>query len=122
MRSRKISHNQLSLPFGQIQAQAFDYENRQKFFWFLVGASILSLGAYMYAIAATAHNTAVRQNLEAEIGNRTAELSSLEFKHIALKNAVTLEVAHSYGFTEVEKPLYVSRLAGSALTLNTPVR
>ena len=122
MRRIKINHNQLSLPFDSIKSGTISYEDRVRFFWTLASISLLALTAYIYAINATAHNIAVRQHLEREVSQMSAELSILEFKHIALQNAVTIEVARNYGFSEVKQPLYVSRESEDTLTLNSVKR
>ena len=113
-----ISENQLSLPFGERSARTISYEDRARFFWFLVSISLLSLLFYIYAVNATAHHIAVRENLESEVSETSVRLSTLEFTSIALKNDITLEVAHSYGFKEALQPLYVSRDTSYSLTLN----
>jgi hypothetical protein len=116
------NHNQLALPFGEVSARSLSLEDRQRAFWFLCFVCLSSIAVYIYAINATAHHLAVRQNLEKEVAQAAAEIGTLEFAHIELKNAVTIETAHEYGFTEVKQPLYVTRSSASALTLNTPVR
>lgn len=119
---RKNFHNenQPHLPFTQVRSRAISYEDRERAFWFLVSASLLSLIIYIYAINAAAHHIAVRQNLEKQVAETSARIGSLEFNVIALKNNVTLEVARSYGFEEVKAPLYVSRSASlNTLTFNT---
>ncbi len=109
----------MPLPFGQARSRSISYEDRERAFWFLVSASLLSLIVYVYAINAAAHHIAVRQNLEKQVAETNASLGSLEFNVIALKNNVTLEVAQSHGFTEVKAPLYVSRTASeNTLTFN----
>lgn len=119
--SRKITfnQNQLPLPFREKRSVAISLDDRQRFFWFLSGAALLSLVVYFYAINATAHHIAVRQNLEKEVAQAAAKLGSLEFSYIELRNAITIETAHQYGFKEVKQPLYVTRDSGSSLTLNT---
>lgn len=121
-RKFKFNGNQLPLPFGERGARAIGLDQRQKAFWFMVSLSLCSLLVYVYAINAAAHHIAVRQNLEREVAETTGRLSSLEFATISLKNAVTIETAREYGFTEVKEPLYVSRGGAESLTLNTPVR
>ena len=118
----KFNTNQLSLPFSNKSGRALAIEDRQKAFWFLVSVSLCSLLVYVYAINAAAHHIAVRQNLEREVAETNARLSSLEFATIELKNSVTIETAHEYGFTEVKEPLYVSRGSAESLTLNTVAR
>lgn len=134
MSNKKINfnYNQLSLPFGERgrdfgrSARALlgaGQEERERYFWFLASVSVCALLVYIYAINASAHNIAIRQNLERQVAESRSDLSALEFQAIALKNDITLEVAESHGFKEVSKPLYVSRGSkGTALTLNTVTR
>jgi hypothetical protein len=123
MNKRYISNqSQLYLPFSEARSHAITLEDRQRFFWFMASVSLFSLGIYIYAINAAAHHIAVRQNLESEVQEIHGRLSSLEFDSIALKNAITIDTAREYGFTEVKEPLYVSRSSSQSLTLNTVSR
>ncbi len=115
-----ISENQLALPFGQAGSKVNSYESRERLFWLFASVSVVSIFMYVYAINAAAHHIAVRQNLEKEVSSMNTDLSTLEFKAIELKNAVTIETAQEFGFSEVRQPLYVSRSSsGNSLTLNT---
>jgi hypothetical protein len=121
---KNINLNQLPLPFLPTQAgagrraYALSYDDRAKLFWFLAGAFLFALATYVYAVNATAHHVAERAALEREAANLSAEIATLEFEAIALKNDITIEVARSYGFTEVEKPLYVSAEKAGSLSFN----
>lgn len=95
------------------------YDNRVRLFWTLVTVSLLSLFVYIYAINATARHIADRQNRERQITKISADLNSLEFAYIELKNNVTLELAYEYGFREAKSPLFVSRARPVSLTINT---
>lgn len=68
-----------------------------------------SLLLYIYAVLATVHHTVDRESYQSLGASLTAEVSELEFKDIALKNKVNLDVALASGFIEVSHPLYVSR-------------
>ena len=98
------------------------YDNRVRLFWTLVTFSILSLFVYIYAINNTARNIAVRQNFEKQITDTSTKLDSLEFAYIELKNNITIELAHNYGFQEVRNPLYVSRTSRASLSFNNSRR
>lgn len=98
--------------------KAISYEQRANFFWFMVCASILSLFIYFYSVSAMARNTAIRQNLEAQLADTGGRIGGLEFSYIELKNSITSELAHQYGFREIRNPLYVSRNAANSLTLS----
>lgn len=101
------------------KTKAISYDSRVRFFWFLVTISVMSLGVYVYAINSTARNIAARQVLERQIAEVSANLESLEFAYIELKNNVTMELAYQYGFREARNPLYVSRSPKTSLTFNT---
>lgn len=120
----KINLNQLPLPFLPAQGgvkgatRAISYDDRAKLFWFLAGAFLFALATYMYAVNATAHHVAERAALEREAANLSAEIATLEFQAIAMKNDISIEVARAYGFVEVEKPLYVSADKADSLSFN----
>ncbi len=99
--------------------KTISYDNRVYFFWTMVTVSFLSLFIYIYAVNATARNIVTRQGLEKQIASASANLNSLEFAYIELKNDVTIELAYLYGFKEVKNPLYVSRTNSTSLSYNT---
>lgn len=106
----------------RIKAKVISYENRVRFFWTLAAICLALLFVYIYSINATARNIAERQSWERQMARINSELNSLEFTYIELKNDVTLELAHQYGFREARNPLYVSRTQNSSLSYNTPER
>lgn len=95
------------------------YDYRARLFWLLIGSSLLALLVYVYAINSTAHNIALRQNLERQISQSSANLDALEFAYLELKNDITIEMATNQGFKEVKNPLYVSRAPRASLSFNT---
>jgi len=99
--------------------KTISYESRVQFFWVLTGISVLSLFVYIYAVASTAKNIALSENLEEKITSVLSELEPLEFTYIELKNSVTLELANSLGFKEIKNPLYISRNEAPSLSFNT---
>jgi len=99
--------------------KTISYQDRVRFFWIMSAISILSLFVYIYAINVTTRNAALGQNLERQMGRAGAELDSLEFAYIKLKNNVTLELAYERGFKETKNPLYVSRRPNASLSFNT---
>ncbi len=99
--------------------KTISYQDRVRFFWIMSAISILSLFVYIYAINVTTRNAALGQNLERQMGRAGAELDSLEFAYIKLKNNVTLELAYERGFKETKNPLYVSRRPNTSLSFNT---
>jgi|GEM_PF-1035048 len=123
MKKTRISENQLTLPFFSAQGARvvpLSIEDRTRIFWSVTGLFLISLMAYIYGINALSRTAALRQNLEREAMTLAADLATLEFQYISLKNDVTIEVAATRGFSEVKKPLYVSRHSEpSSLSLNT---
>ncbi len=101
-----------------LKTKTITYDHRVRYFWLLVGIAVLSIFTYIYGISATAKNIAMRESLEDQIIEVTANLNALEFQYIALKNNITLDLAYSYGFREAKSPLYISR-TGSTLSFNT---
>lgn len=80
----------------------------------------MSLFVYIYAVNSISRNIATRQSLERQAGIISTNLDALEFSYIELQNNVTIELAHNYGFKEVDKPLYVSRTnPETSLSFNT---
>lgn len=104
-----------------IRTITHSYDYRVRVFWTFSSIIAVSLGLYVYAVLATVSHTASREALLSESQNLTARVSELEYRDIALKNTLSLDVALERGFSEVTKPLYVSRSA-STLTLNTVSR
>ncbi|MBX4199074.1 hypothetical protein KW800_02245 [Candidatus Parcubacteria bacterium] len=96
-------------------------DHRARIFWALISISGLLLGLYVYAVLATVSHTVSRESLLGESQALSARVSELEYKDIALKNTLSLDVALAKGFSEVVKPLYVSRTRGT-LTLNVVSR
>ena len=105
-----------------IKSTTFSYENRARTFWTLVFLSIAFLVVYVLAVNATVRNTVVRENLEEQGLNLSAVIGELEFTHIALKNGISLDLAHARGFRDVVSPIYVSRTVSHTLSLNTDNR
>ena len=121
-----LNLNQLSLPFSSLGSKrgmaralsSVSYDDRAKAFWFLTGACLFALATYVYAVNATAHHVAERAALEREASDLSAEIATLEFRSIALKGDITLDLARQYGFEEVEKPLYVASDKADSLSFN----
>ena len=84
-------------------------------FWTLVGVLLLSLGFYMYFINITVHNVVARQNLESEASELTLEIGNQEFQYITARNSVTMALAHSLGFQDVEVKTFISKKADTAV-------
>lgn len=100
------------------KVKAISYEDRERMFYFLCLAALASVIFYIYGINATARNVAQRGELEKRVEAVQAELATLEFQYIALKNSITLNRALSLGFQEVRNPLFVTRGETARLSFN----
>lgn len=100
------------------KTRTISYNHKVRLFWALIVISGLSLFTYIYTINITARNIAERQNLERDISRISANLDSLEFSYVKLKNSVTIELALERGFRETKNPLYISRSSATALSFN----
>ena len=85
--------------------------NRERIiFWTLSTILLFSLGFYMYFIQTTIHNVVIRQNSESEISKMTLSLGTKEFEYISKSNAITLQLAYSFGFKEAQVKNYISQI------------
>ncbi len=104
------------------KTKIISYDQRVCFFWLLAAVSIISFFVYIYAINAIARNIAVKQGLERQIANMSANFESLEFAYIELRNNVTVELAYQRGFQEARSLLYIPRARPQSLSFNTSNR
>ena len=100
--------------------KAISYDSRARVFWLMVTTLVCLVFIHVIAVGATTRNIALRQELEKEIMSLEAEIGSLEFTSISQKNAISLELALSRGFSEKRNPAYIASVEGGLgkLTLN----
>ncbi len=79
--------------------------------WIIVGLCLL----YVYFMNQTVFNVAKRASLEQEMITRNSNISELEFKGIALRNNIDMQLAYSLGYKEIKDPRYVSKTPSTAL-------
>jgi hypothetical protein len=89
------------------------FETRAKTFWTLVTISVACLVVYIYAVNATVHNTVTRVALQEQNAAIATKIGEMEFSYIGLKNNISLAVAYTRGFHNVDEPIYISRGAHS---------
>jgi len=96
------------------EAILLQLHNREKtIFWSLIGILFVFAGLYMYFINATIHNVVAKQNLENEASHLTLAIGSQEFKYIQMRNNVTLAMAYSLGYKDVENKTFISKKPSS---------
>jgi hypothetical protein len=84
--------------------------NREKtIFWSLIGAFFLFAGLYVYFINTTIHNVVAKQNLETEASQLNLAIGRQEFQYIQMRNNVTLGLAYSLGFEDVQNKTFISK-------------
>lgn len=98
--------------------KAISYDVRIRAFWTLASVCIIAFAVYIYAVNMTIRNTAIRQKLESDVTELAVDQSALEFARISRSQEISIEVAYAHGFEDVDAPLYISRVPGSALTYN----
>jgi hypothetical protein len=104
------------------KTKAISYDARIRAFWTLSAISVLAFAVYIYSVNMTIRNTALRSDLEAQVGEMSVDQSGLEFAYIKKSREINMDVAYAHGFHDAPAPLYVSRTTGSALTYNTRTR
>ncbi len=93
--------------------------NEKIIFRVLLGVLIFSLAFYIFCIRATIHNVVARQNLESESSKLTLSIGNQEFEYIAKRNAVTLQLAYSLGFSDAQVKNYISQNPGTKVAFLT---
>ena len=87
--------------------------------WSSFLALCLTFGLYIYLVNKTVFNVVAPQNAERQVSDLNSKVSDMEFKSMALKSSVTLEMAHSLGFSEVSTINFISPQApGKNLSFN----
>ncbi len=84
--------------------------NKEKsIFWMLIVCLVFFAAFYAYCVHSTVRNVVTRQNLEAESARISLSIGTKEFQYISLRNNISLEKAHTLGFTEVATKSFVGR-------------
>lgn len=92
--------------------------NREKtIFWSLLLTLLISIGFYMYFINTTVRNVVAAQNLEAKISALNLSISNKEFKYISSRNSVTLNLAYSMGFKDIQSKTYITEKSTKSVSI-----
>ena len=90
----------------------------KKIFWGVFALLFLLGTSYAFFVNKTILNIVERESLEEEVATLNSQISELEFDCIALKNNITIDYAHSVGFSNANNVKFASRkLAGQGLSL-----
>jgi len=91
----------------------------KKLFWFFSVALFSSFFFYAYFVNQTILNIVERENFEEEIAVLNSEISELEANYLDLKNKITLDYAHSLGFSDAKNIKFASnKLYSQGLSLS----
>lgn len=85
------------------------YTNRKVGIRMLGSAITLCLFLYAYLVVGIIFNGSTIEYIERKISQESSELSDLESRYIALKNSISIDVAHNLGFVEAPDPIYLAR-------------
>ncbi|MBX4198206.1 hypothetical protein KW782_02615 [Candidatus Parcubacteria bacterium] len=74
---------------------------------------------YAYLINRTIMNVVAREKTEQKIAVLSSVIGELEFKHMASKNRITLELAYEKGFLDTIPAQFIARSGRAILSYNT---
>lgn len=99
-------------------AQPYLFERR--FFIVLIFSIFILSGLYIFFVSSSIINVLVREEIELEMAKLHSQLGEVESTYITQKDAISIELAHSLGFTDVSKKTFITRktLSSIELTLN----
>lgn len=76
--------------------------------WVLAWTVLALVILYIYFMNSTVFNVAKRAEIEQDIALRSSTIGNLEFKYIALRNDIDMDLALSLGYTPKD-PQYISK-------------
>ncbi len=102
-----------------IQNQIERIDGQKKIFWMLLSLSILFIILYGFFIEKTIMNSVAKQNYEKQLSALTDKVNDLDSNYIELEKNVTLEVALSKGFINVNnQEVAYTKVVDTGLSLN----
>ncbi len=88
-------------------------------FFSLTALLLLVFVSYAYFLNKTIMNVVSREKTEHQIATLSTNIGELEFKHIELKNSITLELAYQKGFLDAVPSQFIARAGTTKLTFNS---
>ena len=83
--------------------------NQKKLFWLSLFSILFLVSFYFFSLSMTVFNTVERSKIEKELAFMRNKIGELEFTIISEKNNINLDLAHSFGFEEVDEVKFISR-------------
>ncbi|MEI6480035.1 MAG: hypothetical protein WCO12_00745 [bacterium] len=82
---------------------------QKEIFWATAATFIALVGLYVFFLASSIVNVAVRQNVNDKVVALSSKVAQLEFQYVSLQNAVTSDVATSEGYVAQAPVAYVAK-------------
>lgn len=84
-------------------------EKKKVIFWGLTTCLSLMIGIYVYSLNTAVFNVAKRGAIEKNISDLHNSVASLESKYISLKKDISLDLAYSLGYRDIESTIIIPR-------------
>lgn len=81
----------------------------QKIFFGLLFLLVVLFVTYGFLVKSTVHNIVLRENFGKERATLISHIADLNANYIALKNAITLDIAYERGFKPSSEPHFISK-------------
>jgi hypothetical protein len=105
-----------------LRSKIIAYTDGSGLFWLAIAAISIVAVAYVYSVKSTVIFVAERNSIESQISAVRIAISDLESKYISERNSVTIELAHSLGYSEAGDIVYIPKKSVSLLTQNNRVQ
>lgn len=91
--------------------------HRERIFAVLIAAILLTACAYVFLLQKAIVNVVQREKVALEAKSASANVGSLEATYFSLKNAITLDLAHSKGLKNADNVSYISKKPVTAMVI-----
>lgn len=88
---------------------------QKEIFWATAVLALSLVCLYVYFLACSISNVAVRQNLNEQVIALKSKVAQLEFSYVTSQNALTADTALANGFSTKSPVAYVSKDSGLSL-------
>ncbi len=95
-------------------SNSIPFINKKSTFWMLILVLAFVLGVYLYSLNSVMFNIVKRGEAEKSLSNLKTSVTEIESSYLALKNNITLDLAYSRGFQEVEISAFIPKKSVSA--------
>src|SRR4051812_19628382 len=82
---------------------------KERIFVVLVTAILIAACGYVFLLQKAIINVVQRQKVASDTKSLSADVSDLEEQYFAIKNKITLDLAHSKGLKDADNVAYISK-------------